>query len=149
MMNKKNVWKIFVSRPLFLMWLAGVAFLIISTIIPQASLTDTNTYFGIDKIARGLLFLVLSFIPAIFFSSMKVGFCVATSMAPLGFILEMAQKFFPGRHFAPEDIIANNIGAVTGLLLALILRFLFKPAEEDWKRQDGRYQAVNEKKGGS
>lgn len=122
---KALLWANLVSRPLLFLWWGGIVFVIMGSILPQGSLTAENSALGVDKLARVGLFLFLAFIPAAFFSSGKLGLCVATSMAPLGFILELAQKYFPQRHFSAEDIIANNIGTVMGIGLALCIRFFF------------------------
>lgn len=122
---KARLWRNLVSRPLLFLWWGGIVFVVMGSIFPQGSLTAENSVVGVDKLARLVLFFFLAFIPAAFFTSGKFGLCVATSMAPLGFILELAQKYFPERHFSPEDIIANNIGTVMGLGLAIFIRFFF------------------------
>lgn len=122
---KVRLWRNLVSRPLLFLWWGGIVFVVMGSILPQGSLSTENSVMGVDKLARLGLFFFLAFIPAAFFTSGKLGLCVATSMAPLGFILELAQKYFPERHFSPEDIIANNIGTVMGLGLALSIRFFF------------------------
>lgn len=122
---KAILWANLVSRPLLFLWWVGIVFVVIGSILPQGSLTAENNVMGVDKLARIGLFFFLAFIPAAFFTSGKLGLCVSTSMAPLGFILELAQKYFPARHFSAEDIIANNIGTVMGIGLALLIRFFF------------------------
>ncbi len=123
--NKKVLWKNFVLRPMIILWVSGILFVIIISLIPHGSLSEINTVTGVDKIARIVVFSILSFIPAAFFSSIKFGLCMATSIAPFGFLLELAQKYFPARHFSPEDIIANNIGTIIGILAALVIRIIF------------------------
>lgn len=115
-----------VSKPLAALWFAGVLMLIVLSLIPQASIAEIETGFGKDKLARVFVFLVLAFFPAAFFSPVRLGLMMSTSIAPLGFLLELAQRYVPGRHFSPGDMIANNIGAVVGIFLALAIRFFFR-----------------------
>jgi len=124
-LNRNALWKNLISRPLILLWVAAVAFVVISSLIPQAGLSDGNSTVGVDKLARLITFGLLGFFPIAFFSSIKLGFCLSSSMPALGFVLELMQKHVPGRHFSPEDIIANNIGAVIGIMVAVVTRIIF------------------------
>lgn len=100
--------------------------LIVLSLVPQASISEIESGFGKDKIARIIVFLVLAFYPAAFISPIRLGLICATAIAPIGFLLEIAQRYVPGRHFSPGDMIANNVGAVVGILLALGIRFFFR-----------------------
>jgi VanZ family protein len=124
-LNKTALWKNLISRPLIALWAAGIIFVVITSLIPEASLTEDNSSVGLDKLARIITFGFLGFFPIAFFSSIKLGFCLSSSMPALGFLLELMQKYVPGRHFSPEDIIANNIGAVVGIMVAVIIRIIF------------------------
>ncbi len=115
----------FLTKPLTLIWAGCLAALIVGSLIPQAQFSEAESVFGKDKLIRVLIFALLTFYPAAFFSSIKRGLVIATSIAPLGFFLEIIQKYVPGRHFSPMDMIANNCGAIIGILLAIIIRFLF------------------------
>lgn len=112
--------------------------MVIASLIPQAGLSEVETGFGRDKLARVIIFLVLSFYPAAFFPSIRLGLIVSTFMAPLGFLLEVFQKYVPGRNFSPEDMIANNIGAILGIFLALIIRFFFRTGHIRSRRKGNR-----------
>ncbi len=116
-------------NPLTLAWVAGLAAMVVLSLIPRAGLSEIESGFGRDKLARALTFAILSFYPAACFPSFRMGLIVSTCMAPLGFMLELVQKYVPGRHFSPEDMIANNIGAIMGIALALALRFFFHTAQ--------------------
>jgi VanZ family protein len=116
----------FVSKPFAVLWAVGVLMLIVVSLIPQASISEIETGFGKDKLARVVVFLILAFYPAAFFSPIRLGLMMSTSIAPLGFLLELVQRYVPGRHFSPEDMIANNLGAVVGIILALGIRFFFR-----------------------
>ncbi len=116
----------FLSKPLTVLWIGGVLALVVLSLIPQAGIGEIETGFGKDKVLRVAVFFILAFYPAAFFSSIRIGLITSTSIAPLGFLLELFQKYVPGRNFSPEDMIANNVGAVLGILLALVIRFFFR-----------------------
>ena len=115
-----------ISKPLIVLWFGGVLVLIVASLIPQAGLSEIDSGFGKDKIARIIIFSLLAFYPAAFFPSIRMGLITSTSIAPLGFLLEVFQRYVPGRNFSPEDMIANNVGAIVGILLALAIRFFFR-----------------------
>lgn len=113
------------SRPILMAWFVGLCVLVIGSLIPEASFTEPDAGFGIDKIFRLLAFGLLSFYPVAYFFSIKSGLIMASFVAPIGFLLEIAQKYIPGRDFSPEDMIANNIGAIFGIVLAVVIRAFF------------------------
>ncbi len=103
--------------------------MVVASLIPQAGLSEMDSGFGRDKAARVVTFMLLSFYPAAFFPSIRMGLMVSTFIAPLGFLLEIFQKYVPGRNFSPGDMIANNIGAIIGIVLALAIRFFFRTGQ--------------------
>ena len=121
--------KAMVSNPLTLLWFGGLLAMIIASLIPQAGLSEIDSGFGRDKAARVVTFMLLSFYPVAFFPSIRMGLMVSTFVAPLGFLLEVFQKYVPGRNFSPGDMIANNIGAIIGIILALTIRFFFRTGQ--------------------
>lgn len=117
--------KAFLLKPILLIWVGGICVLVAGSLVPEASIAEPSSDFlGIDKALRVLTFAVLSFFPVVYFASLKMGLILASFVAPLGFMLEIAQRVVPGRHFSPQDMIANNIGAIFGIALALAIRFL-------------------------
>lgn len=132
------------SRSLLMAWLVGVAMLIIGSLIPDASFTEPDAGFGIDKIFRLLAFGLLSFYPVAYFFSIKRGLIMASFVAPLGFLLEVAQKYIPGRDFSPEDMIANNIGAIIGIVFAVAIRTFFYTGRAKRLQGQQRKQENNE-----
>ena len=134
--NKNKLWQNLISRPLIVAWTAGLVFMVVSSLIPQASLTSDNSSMGIDKLARIITFGFPAFFPIAFFASIKLGFCVASSMPALGFILELMQKYVPGRHFSPEDIIANNMGAIAGIFMGVAIRAIFHTGNLTKKKKE-------------
>ena len=124
-----------ISKPLTVLWFGGVMFLIVASLIPQAGLSEIESGFGKDKMARIIIFALLAFYPAAFFPSIRMGLITSTSIAPLGFLLEIFQRYVPGRNFSPEDMIANNAGAVVGILLAMTIRFFFRTGHSKQKTE--------------
>lgn len=117
------------SNPLTLIWLGGLLAMVIASLMPRAGLSEMDSGFGRDKLARIITFLLLSFYPAAFFRSLRIGLIISTFIAPLGFILELFQKYVPGRNFSPGDMIANNLGAIIGITMALAIRFFFRTGQ--------------------
>ena len=145
-----NYFMALISKPLTVLWLGGVLFLIVVSLIPQAGLSEIESGFGKDKIARIVIFGLLAFYPAAFFPSIRMGLITSTSIAPLGFLLEVFQRYVPGRNFSPEDMIANNVGAVVGILLALAIRFFFRTGHSKQRFKasapDTRFMAMEDEK---
>ena len=124
-------------NPLTLMWVGGLFAMVIASLMPQGGLSEMETGFGRDKVVRVITFLLLSFYPVAFFPSIRMGLILSTFIAPLGFLLEIFQKYVPGRNFSPEDMIANNIGAIIGIVLALVIRFYFRTGQLTFRKKDG------------
>lgn len=135
----KRLWKYLasvLSHSLTLLWAGGMLAMVIASLMPYAGLSEMDSGFGRDKLARVVTFCLLSFYPAAFFPSFRTGLLVSTFVAPLGFFLEVLQKYVPGRIFSPGDMIANNAGAILGILLALTIRFFFRTGRfGSWPRQ--------------
>ena len=125
------------SNPFTLLWLGGMLAMIIASLMPQGGLSEMETGFGRDKVVRVITFLLLSFYPVAFFPSIRMGLIISTFIAPLGFLLEVFQKYVPGRNFSPEDMIANNIGAIIGISLALAIRFYFRTGQLKFRKNGG------------
>lgn len=128
-------------RGIFLGWLAYVGFVIYGSLLPfdytplsagsavDAFLNTPFLHLGIesraDWIANGVLYLPVGFLtlswlksgrqPALIVASViaALGFCLA-----LAFAVEFSQLYFPPRTVSRNDIIAEGIGSVIGILLA-------------------------------
>jgi cell division septation protein DedD len=135
-----------IRTPLNIAWVGGILFLIIMSVLPQTVLSENNTGVGLDKLGRFLLFALLSFYPAAFFRSFKVALLVATSIAPFGFFLEVVQKSLPGRHFSPEDMIANNLGSILGIVVSLVIRFFLYTGDASPVTRKRNKQSIRQKK---
>jgi VanZ family protein len=77
----------------------------------------------LDLILHCALYALLAGLVMIIFHNRKTALLLAIAMLPLGFLLEFAQLYIRGRTFSLEDLIANSIGVVIGLLVGLGLRF--------------------------
>ena len=80
--------------------------------------------FGVsDKTEHFIAYFVLAAIPALGFER-RNGIFAALSMVVLGILLDLTQKFIPGRSFEFADIAANTAGVLTGLGIAWAVRRL-------------------------
>ena len=75
-----------------------------------------------DKGLHLIIYCILTIIPIVRIRSRKVAFLLAGFMPVLGFILEYIQRNISGREFSPEDMIANNVGALIGIFTGILLR---------------------------
>ena len=112
--------KLIKKNKIQLLWLMGVVALAVVTLMPNWALPEDG--FPLDKILRMILFCCMAFIPLFYFPDLRTGFYMALSMAILGFVLEYLQKFIPGRHYSPSDMISNNVGVVLGAVTGALLR---------------------------
>jgi VanZ family protein len=76
----------------------------------------------LDKGLHLLSYLLLTTVPLARIKKRETAFIIAGLMPVLGFLLEYLQKNINGREFSPEDMIANNIGAVAGIGLGIFFR---------------------------
>jgi VanZ family protein len=91
--------------------------------------------FGVsDKIEHFSAYFVLAAIPVLGFEAGR-GVFAALSMIVLGALLDVAQKFIPGRSFEYADIAANSVGVIMGLGIARITRSRLAAF---WRRISGR-----------
>lgn len=130
-MNVHRKLRTLIRKPLDIAWAGALCFVFVFSIIPQVGISEAEGGFGLDKLGRFCVFAFLSLYPAAFFRSFKVALLVATSVAPFGFFLEVLQKSILGRNFSPEDMVANNLGSILGIVLAVALRFVFHTGGSD------------------
>lgn len=72
-----------------------------------------------DKTLHFTAYAVLAFIP-VFGFKLRSGIPLAASMILLGVALEFAQRLVPFRGFEVADMMANALGVLSGMLLALV-----------------------------
>ncbi len=101
-------------------WCAGVCGVVLLSLLPH--LGPPGKAYHLDKFFHMLVYAFLSFIPLVRLSRRKLAFVLAGLMAPLGFLLEYLQNYSAGREFCIEDMIANNIGALAGIAVGVLVR---------------------------
>ena len=75
-----------------------------------------------DKVLHFSAYLLLALLPVIGFQLRRRGITAGLSMFLLGVLLELGQRYSPGRSVELGDAIANGLGVCCGVLLALGLR---------------------------
>lgn len=104
-----------------LFWVLLLTTMVISSIVPgNDRLLNTTTYW--DKIFHFLTSWAAAMLPLIFISSRRLAVCLAALVPVLGFGLEYLQRGISGRTFSPEDLIANNLGVIAGVVLGCAFR---------------------------
>ena len=103
------------------LWYAALAATVIGELLPGNSTpmrwvgaTHIN-----DKTLHFTAYAVLAFLPA-FGWKLRCGVAMAASMILLGVALEFAQRLVPSRSFEVADMIANALGVLAGMALALM-----------------------------
>jgi VanZ family protein len=101
-------------------WLAILGVVTIGSLLPKMS--PPGESIGLDKMLHAFAFVLLAAIPLYSIPDRKAAILIALSVAPYGYLLEFLQKSIPGREFSPEDLIANNMGALLGLAIGALVR---------------------------
>lgn len=102
-------------------WLGGLILFASSALMPTNG-PAPGTAYHLDKIIHLLMFIFLTAIPLGTFSNRKWASLCAALMPVFGLTLEYIQKSISGREFSPEDIIANNVGVVLGVVCGILIR---------------------------
>ena len=77
----------------------------------------------LDLILHFALYALLSGLAMIILNNHKTAvLMVVIAMLTLGFLLELAQLYIKGRTFDLNDLMANSIGVIIGVLVGLLLR---------------------------
>ena len=115
------------SRPDQRFWVVGLWFTALLTVVVGELLPGSSPVliwlasFGIsDKIEHFTAYFVLAALPVLGFETKK-GVFAALSMILLGALLDVLQKFIPGRTFEFADIAANAAGVLAGMGIAWAL----------------------------
>ena len=99
-----------------LCWVLLLIAMVISSIVPFSDrLLDPTAYW--DKIFHFVTSCAAAILPLVFVSSRRLAICLAALVPVLGFGLEYMQRGISGRTFSPEDLIANNLGVIAGLII--------------------------------
>lgn len=103
------------------LWLLALAATIAGELLPGYSTPMrwvAATHIS-DKTLHFAAYLLLAFIP-VFGFKLRRGLPLAFSMIFLGIALEFAQRLVPARSFEVADMVANTLGVVAGIALALL-----------------------------
>jgi VanZ family protein len=103
------------------LWFAALGATVIGELLPGNSMPMrwvAATHIN-DKTLHFTAYAVLAFLP-VFGYRMRRGIPVAASMILLGVVLEFAQRLVPSRSFEVADMMANALGVLTGMTLALV-----------------------------
>jgi hypothetical protein len=102
-------------------WALLLITMIISSIVPGNGLFPSETQYW-DKIFHLVTNSVATMLPLIFVAKRQIAVCLAAMVPVLGFGLEYLQRGISGRTFSPEDLIANNMGVILGVLIGCSYR---------------------------
>jgi VanZ family protein len=83
-------------------------------LVARSPLNDKGLHFS--------AYLVLALLPVVGFEQRRLGVVAGALMVLLGIVLEGGQSFSPGRHVELNDLVANGVGVLCGILLGLPLR---------------------------
>jgi len=103
-----------------LIWLGILAMVVAGSLMPHAGPPDAGV--GLDKMLHGILYAILAGVAVGLFRDRKTALFLAVAMAPTGFLLEIAQADIAGRAFSAGDLLANNVGVITGLGMGILWR---------------------------
>jgi VanZ family protein len=119
------------SRALIALWVIAVIAVITVSLMSAKTLhrMHADTLFANDKIGHFSAYVILAVLPVVAVELLGLGVFLASAMIPLGVVLEFAQRHIPGRSFDTHDMLANSLGVLSGVLIAVMLRqFLRSPA---------------------
>ena len=116
-----NYQKPIVRDPWLIGWAVALACVTIGPIFPSISPPHI-----LDKGLHLIIYFLLTIVPLARIKKREFAFLAASCRPVLGFILEYMQKNISGREFSPEDMIANNIGAIGGIVIGIILRLTMR-----------------------
>ncbi|MBI9086115.1 MAG: VanZ family protein [Desulfobacterales bacterium] len=108
------------NKTILLLWLTILAVVVAGSLIPHAGPPDAGV--GLDKALHGILYAILAGVAMGLFHDRKTALFLAVAVAPTGFLLEIAQAHIAGRAFSAGDLLANNVGVITGLGIGILWR---------------------------
>ncbi len=123
------------TRTVLVLWGLAVALVIIGSLLPASAFSRVHfeSFAPNDKVVHFMGYTVLALLPVAFLEFLGIAIALAASMIPMGIILEFVQRLVPGRSFEVGDMLANTLGVMTGILVALwlrtVLRRIFVPAQ--------------------
>ena len=110
-----SVAKVFASA----LWGVSIGAVCYVSLIPRVEFP--LDFEGADLAYHALAYLWLSLPPFFVFGTGKRGLFAAFLMIPLGVVLEIGQRFVPGRTFSILDMVANSCGTLLGVMCGMYL----------------------------
>jgi VanZ family protein len=109
------------------LWIAAILVVAVGELLPggSAPLNWVDSLGVSDKIEHFTAYFGLAVIPVLGFDPRR-GLTAALSMILLGVLLDVAQKFIPGRNFDLADIAANTVGVFGGLAVARLILLIWR-----------------------
>ena len=104
-----------------LCWALLIIIMVIASIVPGSGLFPPETDYW-DKIFHLTTNSLATMLPLIFIADRRRAACLAALVPVLGFGLEYLQRGISGRTFSPEDLIANNVGVIAGVVIGCSYR---------------------------
>lgn len=107
------------------LWVLAALAVVVGSLLPPSS-AAIRALSGIsDKAIHFLAYFVLGILPALHERMLTAALMIVASIG-LGVALEFGQRTFSGRSFEMADMVADGCGALSGLLLGLLLRRMWK-----------------------
>ncbi|HQN19926.1 MAG TPA: VanZ family protein [Syntrophobacteraceae bacterium] len=123
------------ERKVFWLWLMVLAAVCVGSMIPHGSLPEGGFPTGLA--ARVIAFFLLAFLPMYDFPRLRHALYAALSMALVGFFLKYLQQSIPGRHYSADDMVANNVGVLLGIVVGFVVRIRKESKQSSRKVQAG------------
>lgn len=114
-----------------LCWALLLVMMIISSLVPGGGRSSEIMY--LDKVFHFATNCAATMLPLIFIHNRRLAIILAALIPVLGFGLEYMQRGISGRTFSPEDLIANNLGVLVGVLAGCSFRLYRR-----FKRKGGK-----------
>ena len=114
-------------RALLFLWVFSLVAVIVGSLLPSAVLdrVDPAQAYLNDKQQHFLAYLGLALLPPLAFYGRRSSWFIAASMLLLGIGLEFAQRLTPDRTFDYEDMKADGLGVLAGMLLSWLFSVWF------------------------
>jgi VanZ family protein len=101
-------------------WALLLVMMILSSLVPGGG--RSSEIMNLDKIFHFATNCAATMLPLIFIYRRRPAIILAALIPVLGFGLEYMQRGISGRTFSPEDLIANNLGVIVGVLAGCSFR---------------------------
>ena len=105
----------FWSTSITVIWVGSICLVTYYSLVPRVEFPVD--FWGSDKFYHLIAYAWLALLPMIGFSKKKLAVTAALFMIVLGIVLEMGQRYVPGRTFSIADIGANTLGVFLGIFI--------------------------------